>query len=173
MSLMELGALGEFLGSIGVIATLIYLAIQIRQNTLSLDDARNLAMAQTYQARAQHAEEYLRSMSQSDHWPSINLKLGGWETHSDITRVEELTAVEKERLRLMQLGRLQQLDNLFYQYKRGYLAEEYYEHNVVQSVRLNARYWRQLEIWPWKPSFREEVDRILSESEAESAESEQ
>ena len=30
MSIMELGALGEFLGSIGVIATLIYLAIQIR-----------------------------------------------------------------------------------------------------------------------------------------------
>lgn len=33
MSIMELGALGEFLGSMGVIATLIYLAIQIRQNT--------------------------------------------------------------------------------------------------------------------------------------------
>ena len=28
-----LGNIGEFLGSIGVIATLIYLAIQIRQNT--------------------------------------------------------------------------------------------------------------------------------------------
>ena len=33
MSIMELGALGEFVGSVGVIATLIYLAIQIRQNT--------------------------------------------------------------------------------------------------------------------------------------------
>ena len=36
MSIMELGALGEFLGSIGVIATLIYLATQIRQNTKQL-----------------------------------------------------------------------------------------------------------------------------------------
>ena len=33
MSIMELGAMGEFLGSIGVIVTLIYLATQIRQNT--------------------------------------------------------------------------------------------------------------------------------------------
>ena len=33
MSILELGALGEFFGSIGVIATLIYLAIQIRSNT--------------------------------------------------------------------------------------------------------------------------------------------
>ena len=31
MSILELGALGEFLGSIGVIATLIYLSVQIRQ----------------------------------------------------------------------------------------------------------------------------------------------
>ena len=35
MSIMELGALGEFFGSIGVVATLIYLAVQIRQNTRS------------------------------------------------------------------------------------------------------------------------------------------
>jgi hypothetical protein len=33
MTVMELGALGEFVGSIAVIATLIYLALQIRQNT--------------------------------------------------------------------------------------------------------------------------------------------
>ena len=33
MTLQDLGNIGEFLGSIGVIVTLIYLAIQIRQNT--------------------------------------------------------------------------------------------------------------------------------------------
>ena len=44
MSIMELGALGEFLGSIGVIATLIYLAIQIRQNTRSVRDSAYQAM---------------------------------------------------------------------------------------------------------------------------------
>ncbi len=53
MSIMELGALGEFLGSIGVIATLIYLAIQIRQNTHSLDEGRKLALAQTFQSRTE------------------------------------------------------------------------------------------------------------------------
>jgi hypothetical protein len=35
MTIMELGALGEFVGSIGVIATLVYLAIQIRQNSMA------------------------------------------------------------------------------------------------------------------------------------------
>jgi len=33
MTVVELGALGEFIGSIAVVATLIYLALQIRQNT--------------------------------------------------------------------------------------------------------------------------------------------
>ncbi len=34
MSIMELGALGEFFGAIAVVVTLAYLAIQIRQNTV-------------------------------------------------------------------------------------------------------------------------------------------
>ena len=33
MTIMELGALGEFVGAFAVVATLIYLAVQIRQNT--------------------------------------------------------------------------------------------------------------------------------------------
>ena len=36
MNIMELGALGEFLGFIGVIVTLAYVAFQIRQNTQGL-----------------------------------------------------------------------------------------------------------------------------------------
>lgn len=33
MTLAELGALGKFVGGIAVILTLVYLAVQIRQNT--------------------------------------------------------------------------------------------------------------------------------------------
>jgi hypothetical protein len=36
MSIAELGDLGEFIASFGVLATLIYLAIQMRQNTQAL-----------------------------------------------------------------------------------------------------------------------------------------
>ena len=36
MSIMELGALGEFVGSIAVVITLIYLALQLKQNTSSV-----------------------------------------------------------------------------------------------------------------------------------------
>ena len=33
MTIMELGAIGEFIGSIAVLATLVYLALQVRKNT--------------------------------------------------------------------------------------------------------------------------------------------
>ena len=38
MTIFELGALGEFVGAIAVVGTLIYLAVQIRQNTLQIRD---------------------------------------------------------------------------------------------------------------------------------------
>ncbi len=36
MTIQDLGALGELLGSVAVLATLIYLALQTRQNTMAI-----------------------------------------------------------------------------------------------------------------------------------------
>ena len=56
MTIMEiaqlLGNLGEFFGAIAVVATLGYLAVQIRQNTRSMDENRRLAIAQGYETRS-------------------------------------------------------------------------------------------------------------------------
>ena len=45
MSLQDLGNLGDFIGGIAIIATLIYLATQIRQNTTSIRAASRLEIA--------------------------------------------------------------------------------------------------------------------------------
>ena len=36
MTIQDLGALGELIGSVAVLATLVYLTIQMRQNTMSI-----------------------------------------------------------------------------------------------------------------------------------------
>ncbi len=36
LTIQDLGAIGELLGSIAVLATLVYLALQTRQNTLAI-----------------------------------------------------------------------------------------------------------------------------------------
>ncbi len=51
MNLQELGNIGEFIGGLAVIASLIYLAVQIRQNTLSM-------RASAYQDAVRSANEW-------------------------------------------------------------------------------------------------------------------
>ena len=46
MTLEDLGNLGEFVAAIGVIASLVYLALQIRQNTASLRSSTHQQLAQ-------------------------------------------------------------------------------------------------------------------------------
>lgn len=53
MSLSELGSLGEFIGSIVVVITLIYLSIQVRQNSRVLKENAKLARAQSHQVSTQ------------------------------------------------------------------------------------------------------------------------
>ena len=48
MSIMELGALGEFVGSILVLATLIYLVVQVRQNTKGINSASFVNVAHLF-----------------------------------------------------------------------------------------------------------------------------
>ena len=63
MTIMELGALGEFIGSILTIATLIYLATQVRQNTaqqkreelVSVQHGQNSVVAQLQDPRVTRA----------------------------------------------------------------------------------------------------------------------
>ncbi len=49
MSIVELGALGEFVGALAVVATLIYLALQIRQNSAMLEQNHEFSRASILQ----------------------------------------------------------------------------------------------------------------------------
>ena len=77
MTLLELGALGEFVGAIVVVVTLGYLAVQIRQSTHQMEENRKLALAQTYQMRADALQEMLVRAAESDRIGPIITKLTG------------------------------------------------------------------------------------------------
>ena len=59
MSVIELGAIGEFLGAIAVVATLVYLTTQIRQSTRSM-------ASQAHAQVAAEMQQNLRALSQDD-----------------------------------------------------------------------------------------------------------
>ena len=84
MSIQDLGALGELVAAIATIATLLYLAIQIRQNNRNLQESTSASMNQG--------------------WASINTRLSSDEQFAEIfirgrENLEALNPVELERFR--------------------------------------------------------------------------
>jgi len=65
MSLNDLGSLGEFIGALAVVVSLIYLAIQVRQNTRAL-------FVSTGQAQADSHSHYLLQLAKSDRLSALS-----------------------------------------------------------------------------------------------------
>ena len=116
MSITELGALGEFVGSLAVLATLVYLAIQVRQSKAMLMENRKISLAQTYQARASMAGQINMAVD-----PEIfGNKLGGKSPYElTVDDLAELSETERVQIARYYGLLLVSLDNVFYQARLG------------------------------------------------------
>ena len=106
-----LGNLGEFIGSIIVLATLIYLALQIKQSKELLEENRKIAMSQVYQARAD-ARNVIHNQMADKSIASVIVKGSG-------NNWEELSETEKEQIRQIFHQWLIFSDNNLYQNSLG------------------------------------------------------
>ena len=99
-----LGNFGEFVGSIGVLATLAYLAVQIRQNTRAT------------QAASHHA--ITDSLNQGNIAVAQNAELAHiWVTGCDDRT--SLTEADRHRLDSLLLAHFHVFDSLFYSASNG------------------------------------------------------
>lgn len=169
MTILELGALGEFVGAIGVIATLVYLAMQIRQNTRSMEEGKRLALAQTYQMRADALQTMLVQAANSEHIGPILVKLTSLGYPENVGAIEQLTTEERGRFRQWQIAQQTHWDNLFYQYQQGFLDPEYYEDAFRQRVARLAPTWRALGLINGRKSFVRELEDVLAEHDRSKA----
>lgn len=163
MSIMELGALGEFVGAIGVVATLIYLAVQIRQNTQSMNESRKLALAQTYQMRADALQSMLVQAATSQTVGPLLVKLTSQGYPTDVTSLERITTEERGIFKQWQIAQKTHWDNMFYQYQQGFLDPEYYENEFKVRVKRLAPTWAALGLGGGRATFEAEVRRLLQE----------
>ena len=153
MTLMELGALGEFLGSIAVLFTLVYLTVQVRQNNRSLEESRKLALAQTYQMRADALQMMLVHAADSEHIGPIITRLTGVGYPEDVAALNQLTDEERGRFRQWQIAQQTHWDTMFFQYQQGFIDEEYYRDSFRKRVRRLAPTWRALNVAVARESF--------------------
>ena len=165
MTIMELGALGELLGAIAVFVTLIYLAVQVRQNTRSIEAAQRLALAQTYQMRSDALQSMLVHAASSGIGRIIaKLTQAGYPER--LESLSELTPLERSRFRQWQIAQQAHWDNMHFQYQQGYLAEEYYRDEFVVRTKRLWPVWQALGLTGSRKSFIEELNRISGEERA-------
>ncbi len=115
------GAIAELLAALGVIATLVYLAVQIKQQgTSQIESSHKEARGQSYQSLL---------MGLQNHFGAVALD----ETLSDIFRrglasYESLNSLEQFRFNWVLGGYLVTNENAFYQKKDGILSEDRWDH---------------------------------------------
>jgi hypothetical protein len=163
MSIIELGALGELLGSIAVLATLVYLSVQVRQNTRSMDESKKLALAQTYQMRSDALQMMLVHAADSEYIGPIITKLTGAGYPEDLGSLEQLTTDERGRFRQWQIAQQTHWDNMFFQYQQGYIDDEYYRDSFRERVRRLAPVWKALNVGGARRTFVAEIEDILAD----------
>jgi hypothetical protein len=164
MTIMELGALGELLGAIGVIITLAYLAVQIKQNTHSINENKRLALAQTYQMRADALQGMLVQAASSATLGPLIVKLTTLGYPTDLSSLSKISEEERGIFKQWQIAQQTHWDNMFYQYQQGYIDPEYYENEFRVRVRRLAPVWKELGLLGGRPSFRSEIEEILSDT---------
>lgn len=162
MTIIELGALGEFLGALGVIATLIYLAVQVKHNTQSMNESKRLALAQTYQMRADALQDMLVQCACSTTIGPIIVKLTQHGYPADADALDRLTPLELGIFKQWQIAQSTHWDNMFYQYQQGFLDPEYYEDEFKIRVRRLAPIWSKLGLRSGRKSFQQEIERLAA-----------
>lgn len=157
-----LGAIAELTGSFVVLATLVYLARQVRQGKALLEENRKIALGQTYATRTQQRIDLSRDFLQSGLGHVLaQLRDKDWPERKAI--LSSLSASELEdysRLRSMQVLII---DNLFLQHQLGILDDEVLD-NARAAIRIWGEEWIELGLLSnLRRSFVDEIENILNE----------
>ena len=153
MSIMELGALGEFVGAFAVVATLIYLAYQIRQS-------RALLLSNAYQARTDAVTSVYLAMAQDA--SLVNL-LGRANSGEDLSDDEQLRCATFVSIAF------RNFENNHFQHQLGLLTEEHFEasevalRGIFTSMPIYLQEWSVQKI-QYRKSYVEWVDSLTTES---------
>lgn len=150
MNWEAIGAVGEVLGSIAVIGSIFYLAVQVRH-------AAGVAKASSQQFAAQMSIDTLVATLDSQVLSKASRKA---------TSGEELDPEELSNYQRWVWARMRVAENAYYQYRQGLLdCDEWLSHSasILAHVGPGATaepYWPRVSL-SYSGGFTEEVDRIL------------
>ncbi len=147
MSIVEtsaiLGNVGEFIGSIAVLATLIYLTVQVKHSRELLEEGRKIAASQVYQARVGFRIDIHMRTAGAQIAELIAKVHHLQDPEGTAGRFQQLTAVEQVQYRNFVAANIQVTENLLYQHSLGLIEEAQFV-QTEQYVRLSYEHWDML-----------------------------
>ncbi len=156
MNWEAIGAVGEILGAGAVVVTLVYLVVQLRQNTVAM-------RAQTRSAVTDQILEIQRTMLETP---------GLMEALAKTDSADTLNDQERRAARTNTIGWLRHWENVHFQYRVGtFEAPEYLAQRKVWRERLERSIYLR-EIWDqsrqfFSPELCGEIDTIVRDIEEE------
>ena len=150
MDVMELGAIGEFVSGIAVVASLIFVGLQVRQNTKTLRQAgRRQASLQNQQIGRMMAD-----------YPE--------ESATGFDRLAELSVAERWRFDMLWGMYLQGMEQTVADEREGFQEAEFtepYKETMREVLALpgGKRWWEERRHW-FSVSFQRDIDRLEREA---------
>jgi len=152
MTIQDWGAIGEILGAIATVATLIYLATQLRQNTRALQAT---SMDSTTQAA-------------NDIRASLFMDRGITEIYrKGLQNIEDLDETDRERFRLIMTNALWAFWNTYTQSQLGGRQSWNSQKNIARrflSQPGGVWFWQNYRT-EFEPEFQAEIDNILKKND--------
>jgi hypothetical protein len=147
----------------GVLVGLALLIVELDQNS-------DLVRAQIHQARSDNFESFKVELADTEYLLPTIAKFRAGGGPADVSALEELDPIELARLRQYYDGRIGGYDNLHYQYKQGFLDEDFYNARVLGPVKFLLPVWEELglvRLGAENPhvtkSFAAEIERALAD----------
>jgi len=151
MTITELGAIGELLAAIAVLATLVYLSIQVRQGNLH-------ARAQARQRMVEQAQSELNALMNDEQITEL------------FTKRETLSPHEQAKLNYFLAESMRQREWEWFQFQDGTIDQPVYEayHEVI-AIQLGTtrtrQWWNSIGKTAFNEDFVASVDSLLETTE--------
>ena len=157
MSIQDLGAIGELIAAIAVVVSLVYLAVQIRQNTNQIEENTEAVRAAAVHSGVQLIFENRVAIFESGESAEIFYK--GLESPDD------LQPVERMRFRLMFANALDAIFNTYsHTHASGFSPETWSaQYETAKRLMLTAGgrwFWAEYKN-EYRVDFHSEVERIF------------
>ena len=154
-----IGAIAETLGAVGVIASLVYLAGQIRHSREQMERTTLASQAAAYQQFFAHLNAHMTQPMQDAEYSEI-IRVG-------ISDVESLSEKDAYRFSTWMYGVCHAFDNALYQRRVGMLEQDLWEKHLADVHQLFsnlgiAQWWRATQP-NLSPEFVALVEEILGE----------